>query len=109
MEGIFRHPKMELVTIVGGSMVLERFGMPCRDLPYRIDGCDFCEVESNMAMSIGLATQGFAQHLKRLQVDYCIVIGDRFETLGAATAAACLRIPLIHMQCGEISGTLDNK
>jgi len=29
--------------------------------------------------------------------------------MGAATACACLRIPLIHFQGGEVSGALDNK
>ena len=62
-----------------------------------------------MAMSIGLATQQFAEALNRQNPDYSIVIGDRFETMGAATACACLRIPLIHFQGGEVSGALDNR
>ena len=109
MEALDAHDRFELLTIVGGSMVLARFGMPVESLPHRIDGTVYCEVEGSMPMSMGLATQGFAHQLKRLRPDYCIVIGDRFETMGAATACACLRIPLIHFQGGEVSGALDNK
>ncbi len=41
--------------------------------------------------------------------DCALVIADRTETLGAAMAASVMQIPLIHLQGGEISGSIDDK
>jgi UDP-hydrolysing UDP-N-acetyl-D-glucosamine 2-epimerase len=37
------------------------------------------------------------------------VIADRTETLGVAVAASLMQIPLIHLQGGEITGSIDDK
>jgi UDP-hydrolysing UDP-N-acetyl-D-glucosamine 2-epimerase len=36
-------------------------------------------------------------------------VGDRTETLGVAATACLMQIPLIHLQGGEVSGSIDNK
>lgn len=41
--------------------------------------------------------------------DYVVTTADRFETLGTAIAAAYQNIPLIHIQGGEVTGTIDDK
>jgi UDP-hydrolysing UDP-N-acetyl-D-glucosamine 2-epimerase len=41
--------------------------------------------------------------------DAVLVIADRTETLGVSLAAATMQIPLIHLQGGEISGSIDDK
>ena len=41
--------------------------------------------------------------------DAVLVIADRTETLGVAVAAAVMQIPLIHLQGGEVSGSIDDK
>lgn len=38
-----------------------------------------------------------------------LVIADRTETLGVAVAASLMQIPLIHLQGGEITGSIDDK
>jgi UDP-hydrolysing UDP-N-acetyl-D-glucosamine 2-epimerase len=38
-----------------------------------------------------------------------LIIADRTETLGVSLAAATMQIPLIHLQGGEISGSIDDK
>jgi len=38
-----------------------------------------------------------------------LVIADRTETLGVSLTAALMQIPLIHLQGGEISGSIDDK
>jgi len=37
------------------------------------------------------------------------VVADRTETLGVSLTAATMQIPLIHLQGGEVSGSIDNK
>lgn len=47
--------------------------------------------------------------LARLQPDLLVLLGDRYECLGAATAAAMMQIPVAHLYGGEITrGALDD-
>ena len=47
--------------------------------------------------------------LARLQPDIFVLLGDRYECLGAATAAAMMQIPVAHIHGGEITrGALDD-
>jgi UDP-hydrolysing UDP-N-acetyl-D-glucosamine 2-epimerase len=41
--------------------------------------------------------------------DAILVIADRTETLGVSLAAATMQIPLIHLQGGEVTGSIDDK
>ena len=41
--------------------------------------------------------------------DAVITIADRFETMATAIAASYMNIPLIHVQGGEITGSIDEK
>jgi UDP-hydrolysing UDP-N-acetyl-D-glucosamine 2-epimerase len=60
-------------------------------------------------------THTVAAHTERLadifkdSCDYVVTTADRFETLGTAIAAAYQNIPLIHIQGGEVTGTIDDK
>ncbi|WP_366141071.1 UDP-N-acetylglucosamine 2-epimerase [uncultured Ruegeria sp.] len=55
------------------------------------------------AIGAGLATMGIAQALARLTPDWVMLLGDRFEVLGAATAAAVHRIPICHLCGGDVT------
>lgn len=102
-------------AICGGSMVLDRFKLPVEQVAgeFPVAEIVYCELEGSrpvtMAMSMGLAASGFARALNRSRPDLVVMIGDRYEAQGAATAAACLGIPILHLQGGEKSGTLDDK
>jgi len=50
-----------------------------------------------------------ARHWANKRPDCVIVIADRTETLGVSMTAAIMQIPLIHIQGGEISGSIDDK
>lgn len=45
----------------------------------------------------------------RLQPSACVVVADRHEVLAAAQAVAYQHVPLVHLQGGEVSGSIDNK
>lgn len=58
--------------------------------------------------SMGLAVGGFTEALARLQPDLVVLLGDRYELLAAAAAAAVLNIPVAHLHGGEITeGAID--
>src|SRR5262249_29520037 len=49
----------------------------------------------------------FASEFQRLRPDIFLLIGDRYEALAAAIAAAYMNIPIVHIQGGEVSGSID--
>jgi UDP-N-acetylglucosamine 2-epimerase len=56
-----------------------------------------------MGEGIGRAVQGFTETLDRLRPDLLLLIADHFEMLAPAAAAMALRIPIAHIEGGEIS------
>jgi UDP-N-acetylglucosamine 2-epimerase (non-hydrolysing)/GDP/UDP-N,N'-diacetylbacillosamine 2-epimerase (hydrolysing) len=62
-----------------------------------------------MSKSIGLATLGLTDCLSRDRPDLILVIADRYEMLAPASVALALRIPVAHIEGGEISeGAIDD-
>ena len=58
--------------------------------------------------SLGLAVLGFAEAFARLRPDLLVLLGDRYEVLGAAQAAMVARIPIAHLHGGEATeGLID--
>jgi UDP-hydrolysing UDP-N-acetyl-D-glucosamine 2-epimerase len=61
------------------------------------------------ATSTGLVLIGVAGALARLAPDLLLVLGDRYETLGAALAAHLAGIPVAHLHGGETTaGAVDD-
>ena len=44
-----------------------------------------------------------------VQPDMVVTIADRYETLATATAASYMNLPLVHLQGGEVTGSIDEK
>jgi UDP-hydrolysing UDP-N-acetyl-D-glucosamine 2-epimerase len=64
---------------------------------------------ADVARSTGIGLSGLADAFERLQPDLVVLLGDRFETLAAAAAAALMRIPIAHIHGGEITeGAVDD-
>lgn len=62
------------------------------------------------ARATGLCVTLAAEALDAMKPDALVILGDRYEMLAIATAAAMLRIPLVHLCGGEITeGAIDDK
>lgn len=59
------------------------------------------------AKAIGEVVDKFAAVFNEEKPDMLLVLGDRYEALGAVTAASFQNIYIAHIQGGEVSGTLD--
>ncbi len=114
MQACQQHAALELVVVAAGTMVLERFDRPVRLV--REDGFDvvdelFVELEggtpATMARSVGVGIVEFTSSFQRVKPDVVLVIGDRYEALSAAIAAAYMNLPILHLQGGEVSGSID--
>ncbi len=114
MEAIRAHEALELQVLAAGTMVLERFNQPVnlvREDGFEVDGLVYMELEGNtpatMAKSVGFGIVEFANEYLRLKPDVVLLIGDRYEALAAAVAAAYMNLCIAHIQGGEVSGSID--
>lgn len=64
---------------------------------------------SSIALNSIDGAEALARHWGESRPDCVLVIADRTETLGVSSTAALMQIPLIHLQGGETSGSIDNK
>lgn len=114
MQSIAAHPKLQLQVLAAGTMVLERFDQPIKVVRadgFNIDGEVYIELEGStpatMAKSVGFGIVEFSSEYLRLKPDVVLIIGDRYEALAAAIAAAYMNICIVHVQGGEVSGSID--
>ena len=59
------------------------------------------------AKSTSIAINEFSSAFYNLNPDVVLVVGDRYEVIGAAIASSYMNIPVAHIQGGEVSGNLD--
>jgi UDP-hydrolysing UDP-N-acetyl-D-glucosamine 2-epimerase len=114
MQAITEHPEIEMQVVAAGTMVLGRFGRPVdvvRGEGFGVDSEIYIELEGStpatMAKSVGFGVVEFASEFQRLRPDLVLLIGDRYEALAAAVAAAYMNICIVHVQGGEVSGSID--
>ena len=114
MQAITQRPALQLQVLAAGTMVLERFDQPVRVVKadgFPVDGEVYLELEGStpatMAKSIGFSVIEFASEFQRLKPDIVLLIGDRYEALAAVIAAAYMNLPIVHLQGGEVSGSID--
>jgi UDP-hydrolysing UDP-N-acetyl-D-glucosamine 2-epimerase len=114
MRAVKAHPDLQLQLIVGASALLDRFGsvvdviqddgfMPDARVTMIVEG----ETPATMAKSTGLGLLELPTQFEMLKPDVVVSVGDRFETMSTAIAAAYMNIPVAHTMGGEISGTID--
>lgn len=97
-----------------GSSISRSFGDITSDIPLNVSYKSFATLRDtdsfeSAALSSSEITHVLSRHWSMDRPDAVMVIADRAETLGVASAAALCQIPLIHLQGGEISGSIDNK
>ncbi|MDE6301455.1 MAG: UDP-N-acetylglucosamine 2-epimerase (hydrolyzing) [Muribaculaceae bacterium] len=66
--------------------------------------------ELSRARAMGRCLTLTAEALSEMRPDALVLLGDRYEMLAVASAAAMLRIPVVHLCGGEVSeGAIDDK
>lgn len=64
---------------------------------------------ADVTHSLALAVEGFGAAFSSLQPDLLVVLGDRYEILGAVSAALIAGVPIAHLHGGEITeGAFDD-
>jgi UDP-hydrolysing UDP-N-acetyl-D-glucosamine 2-epimerase len=107
---------VQLKIVVLGPHLSPEFGNTVQEIEkddFAIDARVECLLSSDtdigMAKTIGVAALGLADLLGRMRPDLLLLIADRYEMLAPAAVALALRIPIAHIEGGEISeGAIDD-
>jgi UDP-hydrolysing UDP-N-acetyl-D-glucosamine 2-epimerase len=110
------HPDLDLKIIALGSHLSPEFGCTVREIEkdgFHVEARIECLMSSDsdigMAKTIGVATLSLADCLGQLRPHLLVLTADRYEMLAPASVALALRIPLAHIEGGEISeGAIDD-
>ena len=111
-----RRPTVDLHVLAIGPHLSPAFGHTGKVVEHsvavsliRIECLLDSDSDVGMAKSIGVATIGLADALDRLRPDLLVLIADRYEMLAPAAVALALRIPVAHIEGGEITvGAIDD-
>ncbi len=113
---IAEHDDLRVSLVVMGAHLSPEFGATLaaiRESGFEPDETIECLLSSDtdvgMAKTIGLATLSLADTLGRLRPDLLLLPADRYEMLAVASVALTLRIPIAHIEGGDISeGAIDD-
>ncbi len=116
LEALRDQQGIELQIVAAASALLDRYGSVVDEIErdgFRVARRVYMVLEGElpltMAKTTGLGMIELATALDNLQPDFVVSIADRHETLATAVAAAYMNIPLVHIQGGEITGSIDEK
>jgi len=116
LRDLAEHPDVDLRIIALGSHLSPEFGSTIREiekdgLPVhaRIECLMSSDSDVGMAKTIGVAALSLADCLGDLRPDILVLTADRYELLAPASVGLALRIPMAHIEGGEISeGAIDD-
>lgn len=116
LHDLSQHAQVDLGIVVLGAHLSPEFGSTVQEIErdgFRIDARIECLLSSDsdvgMAKTIGVATLSLADLFGQMRPDLLLLIADRYEMLAPAAVALALRIPIAHIEGGEISeGAIDD-
>jgi UDP-N-acetylglucosamine 2-epimerase (non-hydrolysing)/GDP/UDP-N,N'-diacetylbacillosamine 2-epimerase (hydrolysing) len=116
LNDLREHPAIDLRLVVTGAHLSREFGQAVEQIEAdghvvdeRVECLLGSDTDVGMAKTIGVATLGLADALSRRRPDLLLLVADRYEMLAPAAVALALRIPVAHVEGGEISeGAIDD-
>jgi UDP-N-acetylglucosamine 2-epimerase (non-hydrolysing)/GDP/UDP-N,N'-diacetylbacillosamine 2-epimerase (hydrolysing) len=111
------HPEVELGVFVLGAHLSPQFGLTIHEIESdgfpiraRIECLLSSDTDTGMAKTIGTAILGLAEAFTAWRPDVLLLIADRYEMLAPASTALAMRIPVAHIEGGEVSqGAIDDQ
>ena len=116
LKDLAAHPDVDLKLIVLAAHLSPQFGNTVHEIERdgfpiaaRIECLLSSDTDTGMAKTLGLAVLGLSDTLAQIRPDLLLLIADRYEMLAPASVALTLRIPVAHIEGGEISeGAIDD-
>jgi GDP/UDP-N,N'-diacetylbacillosamine 2-epimerase (hydrolysing) len=116
LQAIAAHSDLELQLVVAASALLDRYGNAIQSIErdgFEIKARVYMVLEGEnlvtSAKSTGIGLSELATVFDNIKPDAVVTVADRYETLATAVAASYMNIPLVHVQGGEVTGSIDEK
>lgn len=116
IKRVYEDAKLELDLVVTGTHLVKKYGMTMDEI--KKDGFPIAHEISiledgnspyDISLTMANAIKGFAKCFHEDRPDIVVILGDRTEMLGIASAAMNERIPIAHIHGGEITeGAVDD-
>lgn len=109
-------PDVNLYIAAGNMHLSPRYGLTVNEIEadgfsdiIRLEAPETDSTSSSRTAVCAATMTGMASAIDSIRPDAVIVLGDRYEMLGAATAALIAGVPIVHLHGGEISeGAIDD-
>jgi UDP-hydrolysing UDP-N-acetyl-D-glucosamine 2-epimerase len=116
LHDLARREDVELKLVVLGAHLSPQFGETVKEIEKdgfpiaaRLECLLSSDTDVGMAKTLGVAVLALADLLGQMRPDLLLLIADRYEMLAPAAVALTLRIPIAHIEGGEISeGAIDD-
>ncbi|MGA8037031.1 MAG: UDP-N-acetylglucosamine 2-epimerase [Candidatus Acidiferrales bacterium] len=116
LKDLSAHNDIDLKIIALGSHLSPEFGHTVDEIERdgfviasKLECLLSSDTDLGMAKTIGLAALGLADLFAEMRPDILLLIADRYEMLAPASVALALRIPIAHIEGGEVSeGAIDD-
>ena len=102
--------QIQLQLIVTGMHLSPEFGLTWKQVVLdgftineKVDMLLSSDTDAGITKSTGIGIMGMADAIEKLQPDWVVLLGDRFETFAAAVAAHLAKIPIAHLHGGELT------
>lgn len=110
IEKINKSESLELQIVVTGAHLSPEFGLTYQEIEKdgysitaKVEMLLSSDTSVGITKSMAVALMGFADCFDRYRPDMVVLLGDRYETLVVAIAAMIAKIPVAHIQGGEIT------
>lgn len=116
MKQVAASPDAKLQIIATNMHLSQDFGFTVNEIEadgfkvdIRIESLMAGGTPSSTVKSMAKVEEGLAEAFEKLKPDLVVILGDRYETLAAASAAVVFNIPIAHLHGGETTeGAIDD-
>jgi UDP-hydrolysing UDP-N-acetyl-D-glucosamine 2-epimerase len=116
LNAIQAHADLELQLVVAASALLDRYGSAIHAIErdgFTVHERVYMVLEGEnlvtSAKSTGIGLSELATVFDNRKPDAVVTVADRYETMATAVAASYMNIPVVHVQGGEVTGSVDEK
>jgi GDP/UDP-N,N'-diacetylbacillosamine 2-epimerase (hydrolysing) len=117
LDEIKKDLSLELKLLVSGMHLSQEFGLTHKVIEEdgfivneKVEIILSSDTPISVCKSMGLGMISFSEAIVRMKPDIFVVLGDRFETMAATIAAFVCRVPVAHIQGGELTlGAIDEQ
>lgn len=116
LQALTEDDRIDFHLIVSGGALVHRFGdlsdiitEAGMDIDRKIHTLLEAGEPVAQAKTTGMGLVEYATAFEELNPDVMLTSGDRHETMASTLAASYLNIPVVHLEGGEITGSIDDK